>query len=171
MIFIRHAFAIEESMLPNLVSREWFLHDMNNLGVHYLVGVCLNTRNIVFLSDQHGGGKCLIGVIRDNIKSLLEPGENIVACNAMGFNFRNKELLCVFCPPSVHYSTKWKIGNIAERVAWNKIGVAINKEFYRFGCLRQSFRHDLHLQSSVFKAVSLVIQIMGENRPSPSLSP
>lgn len=172
MIFIRHAFAIEESMLPNLVSpdvrRLFSMHDIGGFGVQYLVGVCLNTGNILFLSDQLAGGKRLERVIYEDIKSFLNPWENIVASNAMGFNFRN-EIKCLFCPPSEEhlgsrYFIKDKIEDMEERIAWNKIGIAPNKEFDRFGCLKQTFRHELDLQGSVFKAVAFVVQVMKNAR-------
>ena len=142
----------------------FYLHGNYFFGVQYLVGVCLNTGNILFLSDQLPGGKNLRRFICEDIKALLKPWEKVVACDAMGFNCR-KELKCLYCPPSEgernsRYFIKEKLENMEERIDWNKIGIGPKNEFHRFGCLQQCFRHELDLQSSVFKAVAFVVQVM-----------
>lgn len=143
-------------MEPTEFSTRWYSHKFRGPGLRYEVGLCITTGHIVW---AHGGLPCGewpdITLARDVFIHLLDPGEKTLADGG----YRNSDY---FENPNGDQHKK-KILARHETV---------NGRIKQFSCMKNRFRHDLHLRPSFFHAVVHLTQLMIENgEPLYSVNP
>jgi len=136
-------------MEPSEFDEKWFSHKFNGPGLRYEIGVSIHTGDIVW---AHGGYPCGewsdLRLFRDALIEAIAPGERIVADR--GYNDLN-----FFDFPNGNADIRKKI--ILARHE------TVNKRLKQFCCLKERFRHPLHLHPRFFHACVNITQLMIEN--------
>eukprot|EP00804_Cyclotella_cryptica_P027370 CCRYP_008812-RB/>CCRYP_008812-RB protein AED:0.16 eAED:0.09 QI:0/-1/0/1/-1/0/1/0/164 len=132
---------------------KYLSHKFNSNGLKYKVGVCIQTRHIVWINGPFRSGFHDIDICRRALIGALDEDEDVEADG--GYQ------------GEPHYLTIPK--DAKDREEWfMKTDVqshheTANKWLKIFDILRKQFRHDLRKHSSVFKAIVVLTQLSIEH--------
>lgn len=128
----------------------WFSHKFNGPGVRYEVGICIQTGWIVWINGPFPCGEWPdLRIARDALHYALPPGELYVADGGYADGGQNSDT------PNGLNDDDQRMKKVAR--ARHE---TVNRRFKEFNILHRVFRHNIHLHSSVFRAVANIVQVM-----------
>lgn len=133
----------------------WYSHKLNGPGTRWEVGLCIRSRQIVWI---HGPFPCGhwpdLKIFRHSMKSFLDDDEKAEADD--GYVGEPTKILT----PSENTHTQ-EDKDIRQRV--RNRHETINSRFKNWKCLDRPCRHDLLKHSSMFRSVAVICQLSIEN--------
>ena len=136
--------------------RKFFSFKFKKSGLRYEVGLCILTGDIVWINGPYECGLWNdLMIFRNSLLSHLEPNERVEADDG----YLGEHLKKVKCPKGFANPPQTK--RMQQRVRSRQ--ETINKRFKLWGCLAQTFRHDLDQHGDVFRAVAVICQLTINN--------
>ena len=138
-------FRIQE---PTPFDTKWFSHKFNGPGLSYEVGIAISTGDIVWFNGPFHASVNDRTIFRSKLKKLLSTGEKVIADR--GYEGDSRAITPNDGKDYVHKRSMRKIRARHETV---------NARFKNWGCLDQTYRHDVKKHHMIFRAVVTLVQV------------
>ena len=139
---------------PTPFNKKWFSHKFKGPGLCYEVAVCIQTGDIVWIHGPFPCGRYPdMRIFRSRLIHLLAPREKVEADK--GYRGEPEKVRT----PEAFVSRSDKKAKKKARAQHE----TVNKCFKQWGCLKQTFHHDLDKHNLVFAAVAVCTQLSLEN--------
>lgn len=133
-------------------TKAWYSHKIITSAVRYEVAVSIIKGDIVWINGPYPPGDWNdVDIFRDSLASHLDEFERVEADDG----YVGEAPLLVKCPMCVTNPEDTKV--IQRKVRARQ--ETANKRFKQWGCLTQTFRHDVRKHSEVFRAVAVITQL------------
>lgn len=136
---------------PTQFDTKWYSHKFNGPAVRYELASCIQTGDIVWMNGPFCPGNYNdIQIFRDKLKDkLLRAGEKAEADKG----YRGE--LGTIRHPGVYISLADRKAKKSSRARHE----TLNRRMKQFGCLQQTYRHDLKKHLMIFRAVATITQM------------
>ena len=138
-------FRIQE---PKPFDPKWFSHKFNGPGLSYEVGIAISTGDIVWFNGPFPASVNDRTIFRSKLKKHLSLGEKVVADR--GYEGDSRTITPDDGKDYVHKRSMRKIRARHE---------SVNSRFKNWGCLDQTYRHDVKKHHMIFRAVVTLVQV------------
>jgi DDE superfamily endonuclease len=133
------------------VAKKFFSYKFEKPALSYEVALCIMTGDIVWIHGPFPGSFHDITIFRDSLLSHLEAGERVEADDG----YIGEAPHHVKCPRS--FTNPKETTRMQQLVRSRQ--ETVNARFKDWGCLKQSFRHDLVKHSNCFRSVAVLTQL------------
>ena len=138
-------FRIQE---PKPFDPKWFSHKFNGPGLSYEVGIAISTGDIVWFNGPFPASVNDRTIFRSKLKKHLSLGEKVVADRGYEGDSRT-----ITPDDGKDYFHKRSMRKIRARHE------TVNSRFKNWGCLDQTYRHDVKKHHMIFRAVVTLVQV------------
>ena len=137
---------------PKVFNKAWYSHKFKHAGLRYEVAVSIKKGDIVWIHGPFAAGSWPdINIFRDSLMSHLGPNERVEADDGyIGEAPRHVKCPKSFVNPDENRQMQQRARARHETV---------NKRFKQWGCLTQTYRHDLLKHADVFRAIAVITQL------------
>ena len=136
--------------------RKFYSHKFKKSALRYEIGLCILTGDVVWLNGPYvAGSHNDITIFRDCLLSHLDHNERVEADDG----YRGEHPEFVKCPAG--FSNPADNLKMQQRVRSRQ--ETINKRFKDWGCLRQTWRHDIASHGRAFRVILIVSQLAINN--------
>ena len=133
-------------------SKMWYSHKFNHAALRYEVGVSIINGDIVWLHGPFPAGRWPdIKIFRHALVSYLEDGERVEADNG----YIGEAPTFVKCPKDIANPAE---NEVVQNIVRSR-HETVNKRFKQWGCLSQTYRHDLLMHGDIFRSVAIITQM------------
>lgn len=147
-------FSIEDQHDGNYKSWKSIKKGINGPAVKYEVATCIQTGKIVWIFGPFKGGKHDKRIFDLALKHKLGPGEKAEADD--GYKGLPDHVALPTDPRATSSGAE-----MAKSLARRR-HETVNKRFKQWGCLNQTYRHDIHFHQDVFSAVAVITEVILE---------
>jgi hypothetical protein len=139
---------------PHPFDKKWFSHKFKGPGLRYEIGVAIQSGDIVWINGPYPCGSWPdIKIFRHRLMQHIPAGEKVEA--DAGYRGQRDKIRT----PGMFVSRSDQRAKANARARHE----TANKRLKQWGCLSQTYRHELNFHYRIFSAVAVCTQIAIEN--------